>query len=53
MGYTKIISPIDGVVTDRPFYPGETRAARTPLITVMDLSQIVARAHISQRKLPS
>ena len=48
LGYTKITSPINGVVTDRPFFPGETPAAGTPLITVMDLSQIVARAHISQ-----
>jgi HlyD family secretion protein len=47
-GYSKITSPISGVVTDRPFFPGETPPAGTPLITVMDLSQIVARAHISQ-----
>jgi HlyD family secretion protein len=45
--YTSIISPIDGVVTDRPYYPGETPPSGSPLITVMDLSQIVARAHIS------
>jgi multidrug efflux pump subunit AcrA (membrane-fusion protein) len=48
VNYTKIVSPIDGVVTDRPVYPGETPAAGTPLITVMDLSQVVARAHVSQ-----
>ena len=48
LGYTRITSPINGVVTDRPFYPGETPAPGTPLITVMDLSQIIARAHISQ-----
>ena len=47
-GYTKITSPIDGVVTDRPFYAGETPPAGAALITVMDLSQVVARAHISQ-----
>jgi RND family efflux transporter MFP subunit len=46
--YTKITSPIDGVVTDRPYYPGETPAAGAPLLTVMNLSQIVARAHIAQ-----
>lgn len=48
LGYTKISSPIDGVITDRPYYPGETPAAGTPVITVMDLSQIVARAHVAQ-----
>jgi HlyD family secretion protein len=47
LNYTKIVSPIDGVVIDRPFYPGETPAG-SPLITVMDLSQVVARARISQ-----
>src|SRR6266576_1044165 len=48
VSYTKIVSPIDGVVTDRPNYAGETPAAGVPLITVMDLSQVVARVHISQ-----
>jgi multidrug efflux pump subunit AcrA (membrane-fusion protein) len=48
VSYTKILSPITGVVTDRPNYAGETPAAGAPLITVMDLSQLVARVHISQ-----
>ena len=46
--YSEIRSPIDGVVTDRPLYPGEMAAAGTPLITVMDISQVIARAHIPQ-----
>jgi HlyD family secretion protein len=53
LSYTKITSPIDGVVTDRPNYPGETPAAGTPIITVMDLSRIVARAHVSQLEAAS
>ena len=48
LSYTRITSPINGVVTDRPVYPGETPAAGSPLLTVMDLSQVIARAHISQ-----
>jgi HlyD family secretion protein len=48
VGYTEIRSPIDGVVTDRPLYPGETPPAGTPLLTVMDTSQVIARAHIPQ-----
>jgi HlyD family secretion protein len=48
VSYTKITSPIDGVVTDRPFYAGETPPAGAALITIMDLSQVVARAHVSQ-----
>ena len=47
-GYSEIRSPIDGVVTDRPLYPGEMAAAGTPLLTVMDTSQVIARAHIPQ-----
>jgi RND family efflux transporter MFP subunit len=48
LSYTQIKSPINGVVTDRPFFPGETAPTGVPLLTVMDLSQVVARAHISQ-----
>jgi HlyD family secretion protein len=48
LNYAKITSPIDGVVTDEPLFVGETPAAGAPVITVMDLSQIVARAHIAQ-----
>jgi multidrug efflux pump subunit AcrA (membrane-fusion protein) len=53
IGYTKLTSPIDGVVTDRPFYAGETPGAGLPVITVMDLSQVVARAHVSQMEAAS
>jgi len=48
LGYTKITSPINGIVTDRPYFPGETPAAGSPIITVMDISQVVAKAHIAQ-----
>jgi HlyD family secretion protein len=47
-GYSEIRSPIDGVVTDGPWYPGMMPQAGAPLITVMDLSQVVAKAHIPQ-----
>src|SRR5205807_10234814 len=50
LSYSEVRSPIDGFVTDRPLYPGEMAAAGTPLITVMDLSQVIARAHISQQE---
>ena len=48
LGYSEIRSPIDGVVTERPAYAGEMAAAGTPLITVMDTSAIIAKAHVSQ-----
>jgi len=50
LSYSQIRSPIQGVVTDRPLYPGEMASAGTPLLTVMDISQVVARAHIPQQK---
>jgi RND family efflux transporter MFP subunit len=48
LSYTKITSPISGIVTDRPYYPGETPATGTPIITIMDLSKVVAHAHVAQ-----
>jgi len=48
LSYSEIRSPIDGVVADRSLYPGEMAAAGTPLLTVMDISQVIARAHIPQ-----
>jgi multidrug efflux pump subunit AcrA (membrane-fusion protein) len=44
--YSEIRSPIDGVVTDRPLFAGETPAAGAPLITVMDTSVLIAKTHI-------
>jgi HlyD family secretion protein len=49
LAYTEIRSPINGVVTDRPLYAGEMPAPGAPLITVMDTSQVIAKAHISQQ----
>src|SRR5215469_1837409 len=48
LSYSEIRSPINGVVTDRPLYPGEMAAAGTPLLTVMDVSSVIAKAHIPQ-----
>jgi RND family efflux transporter MFP subunit len=48
LSYTEIRSPIDGVVTDRPLFAGETAAAGTPLLTVMDISALIAKVHVAQ-----
>ena len=45
--YSQIRSPITGVVTDRPLYEGQMATAGTPLMTIMDLSHVVARAYVS------
>ena len=48
LSYTEIRSPIDGVVTDRPLFAGETAAVGTPVVTVMDTSALIAKLHIAQ-----
>jgi multidrug efflux pump subunit AcrA (membrane-fusion protein) len=47
LSYSQIRSPITGVVTDRPVYAGEMASAGTPLLTVMDVSSIVARVNMA------
>jgi RND family efflux transporter MFP subunit len=48
LSYTEIHSPITGVIADRSVYEGEMANAGTPLVTVMDVSRVVARANIPQ-----
>jgi len=48
LSYSEIRSPMSGIITDRPLYPGEMATAGTPLLTVMDLSSVIAKAHIPQ-----
>ena len=48
LAYSEIRSPINGVVTDRPTYPGETPPPGAPLLTAMDTSSVIAKAHIPQ-----
>src|SRR5436309_7196917 len=48
VSYSQIRSPFAGVVTDRPLYPGELATTGAPLMTVMDISKIVARINMAQ-----
>lgn len=48
LSYTEIRSPINGVVTDRPLFAGETASAGSGVVTVMDTSALLAKLHISQ-----
>jgi HlyD family secretion protein len=47
LSYAQIKSPIAGVVADRTVYPGEMAASGTPLVSIVDISDIVARANVS------
>lgn len=48
VNFSEIRSPINGVVTDRSLYAGEMPAAGAPVITVMDTTSLLAKAHIAQ-----
>ncbi|HWG38669.1 MAG TPA: efflux RND transporter periplasmic adaptor subunit [Terriglobales bacterium] len=51
LSYSEIRSPMDGVVTDRPAYPGELASPSAPLMTIMDLSHVVARAQLGAEQV--
>jgi multidrug efflux pump subunit AcrA (membrane-fusion protein) len=46
LSYAQVRSPIAGVVSDRPVYPGEMAASGSPIASIVDISQVVARANI-------
>jgi HlyD family secretion protein len=48
LGYTSIRTPISGVVTERPYFAGETAPAGTAILTIMDTSVMIAKMHIAQ-----
>lgn len=48
LSYSQIASPIDGVVTDRPLFEGDVATANQPILTVMNTSRLIAKAHIPQ-----
>lgn len=47
LGYSEIRSPIKGIVTDRPLFAGEMANAGQPIVTVMDVSSLIAKIHLS------
>jgi HlyD family secretion protein len=53
VSYSQIHSPISGVIADRPLYAGEMATPGTPLVTVMDISKIIARANVPQNQSAS
>src|ERR1700682_1615367 len=48
VSYTEVRSPISGVVADRPLNAGEMASAGAPLLTVVDISRVVARVNVPQ-----
>jgi multidrug efflux pump subunit AcrA (membrane-fusion protein) len=50
LSYAEIHSPKTGVVADRPIYEGDMAVPGTPLLTIMDISRVVARINIPQNQ---
>ena len=48
VAYSRITSPISGVVSDRPLNQGEMANPGAPLISVMDISHVIARINIPE-----
>lgn len=48
--YSEIRSPITGIVSDRPLYAGEMAQSGAPIISVVDISQVIARASIGVKE---
>jgi multidrug efflux pump subunit AcrA (membrane-fusion protein) len=50
VAYARIVSPISGVIADRQVYPGEMAGAGSPVASIVDISQVVARANVPVRE---
>ncbi|HLJ48352.1 MAG TPA: efflux RND transporter periplasmic adaptor subunit [Bryobacteraceae bacterium] len=48
VAYSRIVSPINGVVADRPLNDGEMANPGSPVLTLMDISKVVARVAVPQ-----
>jgi HlyD family secretion protein len=48
VAYSRIISPISGIVADRPLNAGEMANPGSPVITIVDISRVVARIDVPQ-----
>ena len=52
VAYSRVASPIAGVVADRPLNEGDIAGPGMPLLTVMDVSRVVARVNVPQADAP-
>jgi HlyD family secretion protein len=46
LSYAEVRSPIDGIISDRPVNVGEMASSNAALLSIVDISQVVARANI-------
>ena len=48
VAYSRVTSPIAGIVADRPLNVGEMANAGAPLLNIVDISRIIARVNVPQ-----
>jgi len=48
VGYSRVTSPIAGIVADRPVNVGEMANPGAPVISIVDISRVIARVNIPQ-----
>ncbi len=48
VAYSRIVSPISGIVSDRPLNVGEMANPGSPVISIMDISRVIARIDVPQ-----
>jgi RND family efflux transporter MFP subunit len=53
VSYAEVKSPMNGIVSDRPVSVGEIASSSSTLISIVDLSRIVARANVSVQQAAS
>jgi multidrug efflux pump subunit AcrA (membrane-fusion protein) len=46
VAYASVRSPIAGIVADRSLYPGDTAAPGAPIVTIVDITKVIARANV-------
>jgi len=46
VSYTELTSPINGIVADRPLFPGEMASAGAALMNIVDISSVIAKANL-------
>ena len=51
VAYAQVLSPIGGVVSDRPVYPGEMAASGASIVSIVNISRVVARANIPLKQV--
>ena len=53
VNYTRIESPISGTIADRPLNIGEMASSGSPMLTIVDISRVIARVDVPQGEAPS